>query len=203
MRPSRFKFWMGVLCILVIALIFTIPAKAGNPPQIPADLVATVTSAPIGVYVVVNSDHDQINVHPRPDQFSPNIGVLLSNQQASALGKYSIWILIEYPGVEGGEGWVYAPYVTIYGGDLTVLEPPPTPTVLYTATIDATLAAQFIVTPEPSRLPTFTPPPAIIIPTYPAETILHGAGNIPIGLIIVGLAALGIFLGFISFVRGR
>jgi len=194
---------MVVWGILVIVLMFTIPAKAGNLPQIPAAPVATVTSSPMGVYIVVNSDHDQINVHSRPDSLSPIIGVLLSAQQVPAKGKYSIWILIEYPGVQGGEGWIYAPYVTIYGGDLTVLEPPPTPTVLYTATIDATLAAQFIVTPEPSRLPTFTPPPAIIIPTYPAETILHGAGNIPIGLIIVGLAALGIFLGFISFVRGR
>jgi hypothetical protein len=86
---------------------------------------------------------------------------------------------------------------------LAIVEPPPTPTVLYTTTIDATLAAQFIVTPEPSRLPTFTLPPAIIIPTYPADVILHGAGNIPIGLIILGLAGLGVFLGFISLVRGR
>jgi hypothetical protein len=203
MKSRRLKQWVGAWYILVIALMFTIPAQAGIPQQLPAAPAATLTSSPMGVYIVVNSDHDQINVHSRPDPLSPIIGVLLSAQQVPAKGKYSIWILIEYPGVQGGEGWIYAPYVTIYGGELVIVEPPSTPTVLYTATIDATLAAQFIVTPEPSRLPTFTPPPAIIIPTYPADVILHGVGNIPIGLIIVGLAALGVFFGFISIVRGR
>jgi hypothetical protein len=203
MKSRRPKLWMGVGFILVIALMFTIPAKAGNPPLVPAAPVATETSSPVGTYIIVNSDMDLINVRSAPDPLSSKIGVLLSGQRVPADGKYSVWILIEYPGVQGGVGWIYAPYVTIYGGELPVVEPPPTPTVLYTATIDATLAAQFIVTPEPSRLPTFTLPPAIVIPTYPADVILHGAGNIPIGLIIVGLAALGIFLGFISFVRGR
>ena len=203
MGSSRFKLWLGVCCIFVMAIVFTIPAKAGTPPQIPAAPVATVTSSPVGTYIIVNSDMDLINVRSRPDPLSAKIGVLLSGQRVPASGKYSVWILIEYPGVQGGEGWVYAPYVTIYGGELPVVEPPPTPTVLYTATIDATLAAQFIVTPEPSRLPSFTPPPAINIPTYPADVILHGAGNIPIGLIIAGLAALGVFLGFISLMRGR
>ena len=203
MKSRRIKLFLLLGGISMIALLFTIPAKAGNPPLVPAEPVATITSPPIGAYIIVNSDMDLINVRSRPDPLSAKIGVLLSGQQVPADGKYSVWILIEYPGVQGGVGWVYAPYVTIYGGELPVVEPPPTPTVLYTATIDATLAAQFIVTPEPSRLPTFTLPPAIIIPTYPADVILHGAGSIPVGLIIVGLAALGVFLGFISFVRGR
>jgi hypothetical protein len=203
MKFRRIKQWIGFWLILVSILLITLPVQAGNPPQAPSVPIATVTSSPMGTYIVVNSDMDQINVRSRPDPLSSKIGVLLTGQRVPARGKYSVWILIEYQGVTGGEGWVYAPYVTIFGGELMIVEPPPTPTVLYTTTIDPTLAAQFIVTPEPSRLPSFTPPSPISIPTYPADVILHGAGNIPIGLIIVGLAALGVFLGFVSLLRGR
>ena len=50
-------------------------------------------------------------------------------------------------------------------GPLPIVEPPPSPTPQYTATIDPTLAAQFVITIQPTRLPTFTEPAPIVIPT--------------------------------------
>jgi hypothetical protein len=193
-----------MVCALTAAgLLVSVPVQAAQPQQMPTVSIATVTSSPMGAYVVVNSDMDQINVRSRPDQFSTKVGVLFSGQKVPAKGKYTIWILIEYPGVQGGMGWVYAPYVSLYGGELPLIEPPPTPTLQYTITIDPTLAAQFIVTAVPSRLPTFTPPSSLVIPTYLPENTQQVTGNVPIGLVIVGLAALGVFLGFISLIRGR
>jgi uncharacterized protein YraI len=59
------------------------------------------------------------------------------------------WIQISYP---GGTGWVYASFISISGGELRIIEPPPTPTPLVTATIDLTLAAQFHAQPTETRL---------------------------------------------------
>jgi len=55
--------------------------------------------------------------------------------------------LIVYLGTPGSQGWIYAPYVSLTPGELPIIEPPPTPTPLYTTTIDPTLAAQFVMTP--------------------------------------------------------
>ena len=51
--------------------------------------------------------------------------------------------------------------VTISGGELPVIVPPPTPTPRVTPTIDPTLAAQLIIEIGPTRLPTFTQPPRV------------------------------------------
>jgi hypothetical protein len=71
-----------------------------------------------------------------------------------------------------------------------------------TATIDPTLAAQFIVTVAPTRLPTFTPPPPLVIPTFqnPTAAVVPG---VPMGLIIVVLFTIGVLLGVFSFVQRR
>lgn len=196
-------FLIGLGSVIALGMLLASPVNAAQPQQMPTGAIATVTSSPMGTYIVVNSDMDQINVRSRPDPLSTKVGVLLSGQKVPAKGKYTLWILIEYPGVQGGTGWVYAPYVTLYGGELPLVEPPPTPTLQFTTTIDPTLAAQFIVTAVPSRLPTFTAPPPLAIPTYATPSADQGAGSIPIGLVIVGLGALGLFLGLLSLIRGR
>jgi len=97
---------------------------------------------------------------------------------------------------------VYAPLVDVKGGALPVVEPPATPTPAVTNTIDPTLAAQFIVTTQPTRLPTFTAPPPLAIPTFRAASSALSS-PIPMGLVIVALAALGAFLGLFSLIQGR
>jgi len=81
------------------------------------------------------------------------------------------------------------------------VEPPPTPTPATTPTINPTTIARF-VTPVPStRLPTFTPPGPLAIPTY--ESAQAQTGGVPLGLVIVLLTLIGGFGALISFLRGR
>ncbi|MCE1255304.1 MAG: hypothetical protein LWX83_17370, partial [Anaerolineae bacterium] len=79
----------------------------------------------------------------------------------------------------------------------------PTPTPMQTSTIDPTLAAQFIITSVPTRLATFTAPAPLSIPTFTAEENASGPGNIPMGLVIFALAAIGILTGLFSMAQRR
>jgi hypothetical protein len=153
---------------------------------------------------VVVTNQDQINVRAGPSELTyAAIGVLLTGETAPALGRSvdGNWIEIAYPGVPGGKGWIYAPLVNLSPGFLPMVPPPPTATPMTTATINPTLVAAFQVPLTPTRLPTFTAPPPLQIPTF------SGAGSassrLPIGFIIVGLAVVGIFGAVISFLRGR
>lgn len=172
--------------------------------QQPTVNVPTVTSTPMGAYVIVNTENDQINVRSGPDVAYPIVGVLQMNQQVPALGRSTGggWIMIAYPGVVGGTAWVYAPLVTLFG-TVPIVEPPPTPTSATTPTIDPTLAAQFIVEIPPTRLPTFTAPPPLNIPTFISPQETTSGSVLPIGLIIAVVGIVGLFGLMISFFRGR
>jgi hypothetical protein len=197
-----------ILIFAVIGLIvLSDTVYADSLIQLPTEMVATVTSTPKGPTVTVRADLnlDQINVRSGPGAIYAKIGVLLKSQEAPAKGKSpkGEWYLIEYPGVPGGLAWVSADLVNLSPGSfLEVVEPPSTPTPNITSTIDPTLAAQFVVTLEASRMPTFTAPPPIVIPTFlePTSSITDG---LPLGLIIIGLFSLGVIIGFIALARGR
>jgi hypothetical protein len=204
---SRWLRPLLIVATLVVLFAFTmsIPAYAGVNPQQPTIAVPTVTGTPIGVTIIVKMDTEQINVRAGPSTVYEKVGVLLAGQEVPARGRSVTgeWILVVYPGAQGGVAWVYAPLVDIKGGALPVVEPPPTPTPAVTNTIDPTLAAQFIVTSVPTRLPTFTPPPPLAIPSFAAPSSASAPGGIPMGLVIVALAALGAFLGLFSLIQGR
>lgn len=201
-RPILF---LSVLMILVgFSLMGSV--NAGTLSQLPTVSIATVTSTPRGPYVIVNpltANDKQINVRAGPNVLTEKVGVLLVGQEANAIGRYGDWVMIEYPGSPTGTAWVYGNLVSLYGGDLPEVEPPATSTPNVTRTVDPTLAAQFLTTPESTRLPTFTEPAPLEIPTYTDDVGNTAAGGIPIGLIIVGLGALGIFLGVIAIISGR
>ncbi len=180
-------------------------AEASPAAQQPTVAIATVTSTPSGPVVVVNPDQEQINVRAGPGTEYGKVGVLVSGQAVEALGRSSrgLWLQIRYVGVPGGIAWVYAPLVSAPAGNLPIIEPPPSPTPRVTPTIDATLAAQFIVEVPPTRLPTFTPPPPLVIPTFPAARQTPVTSGLPMGMLIIGLGVLGLFGSFISLLRGR
>jgi uncharacterized protein YraI len=173
--------------------------------QQPTVSIPTVTSSPFGPMATVNQDQEQINVRAGPSQDYPKVGVLQQGEKVPALGRSvgGDWVEIAYPIVDGGVAWVYAYLVSISGGDLQVIVPPPTPTPKVTPTIDPTLAAQFIIEVGPTRLPTFTQPPPLSIPTYAATNGNNVSAGFPMGFIIIGLAALGLFGLVISVFRGR
>jgi len=205
------KTFYGILLfstMIVFGLLFMIApsARADVIQQQPTVSVPTVTGTSIGPYIRVNADNDQINVRSGPGTDYDSIGVMIAGQTAAALGRSvgGSWIMVKYPGVTSGVGWVYSPLVTLLGGgDLPIVEPPPTSTPRVTPTIDPTMASQFIVESAPTRLPTFTAPPGLIIPTF--EPPVSGVVNIgvPMGLIIVILGVIGLFGALISLIRGR
>jgi len=192
--------------IIIVGLSLVGQVQAGPLAQQPTGVISTVTSTPRGPYVIVNAitaNETQINVRAGPSALTEKVGVLIVGQEANALGRYGDWVQIEYPGIPGGKAWVYGNYVSIFGGNLPLLEPPPTSTPNMTQTVDPTLAAQFLITPDSTRLPTFTEPPPLEIPTFTSEVNNGGVGGVPVGLIIVGLGSLGLFLGVIALISGQ
>ena len=201
------RLLLAAFLILTGLLLFTAPgAKARQLAQQPTGSIPTVTGTPTGPQVRVNADNDYINVRTGPGTEYNEIGVLIAGETVSAYGRNvaGTWIQIAYPGVEGGIGWVYSPLVTlISGSDLPIVEPPPQATPRVTATVDPTLAAQFIREVPATRMPTFTPPPQLAIATFaPGDTATNG-GGFPIGLVIVVLGAIGILGALFSLIRGR
>jgi hypothetical protein len=199
-----FLFLFIIMFLAGLSLIS--PVKGTVMAQQPTGELPTVTSTPRGPYVVVNpltATDTQINVRAGPSALTEKVGVLLINQEANAIGRYGDWIQIEYPGTPGGKAWVYGNLVTLYGGTPPLVEPPPTSTPNVTQTIDPTLAAQFLITPESTRLPTFTEPAPLEIPTFITDNENTAVGGVPMGLIIIGLGTLGIFLGAIALISGR
>lgn len=192
-----------IACLLLV-ILFLIPRASVVTGQFPTVDVPTVTSSPRGPYIIVKlltTVYDPLNVRAGPNALTEQIGVLLVGQEANAIGQYGDWIQIEYPGAPNGIGWVFAPYVDLVGGSVPFVEPPPTSTPQTTKTIDPTLAAQFIITAQPTRLPTFTEPPPLAIPTFEVENGATAPGGIPKGFVIIGLAGLGIFMGLVALLR--
>lgn len=203
----RAIFRVCVLCCVIVLtwlLVHISVVEASWLIQIPTGAVPTVTSSPIGAIAVVTMEQDQINVRGGPSTEYPIVAILIAGQRVPALGrsKGGDWVQIAYPGVSGGVAWVYSPLVKVEGS-LTIVEPPPTPTPRTTPTIDPTFAAQFIVEIPPTRLPTYTPPAPLILPTFSIEQSNSGTGGIPMGLVIVGMGVVGLFGAFISLLRRR
>jgi len=175
--------------------------------QQPTGSVPTVTGTPEGPKIKVDPGSDFIYVYAGPGSFDyPAIGILLANETAPALGRAKDrldWIQIYYPGVPGATGWVYGLYVGLSpGANLPIVNVPPTPTPISTPTINPTLQAAFIGQQTPTRLPTFTPPPPLELPSF-SEPDSSAVSRIPAGLLIVSLGLFGFFGAVISYLRGR
>ena len=202
------RSWTKLFLVLTIlagaaGLFFLAPGSMPAAAQQPTGSVPTVTGTPSGPKITVTYP-EQINVRAGPHSvYYLAIGVLLPGEQAPALGRTAggDWIQSAYPGVPGGVGWVYAPLVGLSPGFLPIIEPPPTATPRTTPTIDPTWVAAFSIPSTPTRLPTFTPPAALVYPTF--SPVNSGGTSVPMGLVIFGLAFIGIFGAFIAFLRGR
>ncbi len=206
-KPGLRQHVQGFLPLfgLGAGLIFLSLSMVGSraPMAQQATPAPTVTGTPSGPFILVP---DEVNVRLGPGTDYELVGVLIAGQRAPALGRSpgGDWIQIDYVGVPGNVAWVYAPLVRLEGGQgfLPVVESPPTPTPRVTATIDPTLAAQFnLGEATPTRLPTFTPAPPIIQPTFGPEAQAQGRAFPPI-LAILGLLVIGLFGVVISFLRG-
>jgi len=199
------KIILTTILLIAAAWLSTVQiARADTSKQQPTVAMATVTSTASGPIGTVTSEYDQVNVRSGPGVEYPTVGVMVAGQKVPVFGRSEggNWVLVAYPGIPGGTAWIYA-YLIEVKGTLPVVAPPPTPTPRVTPTIDPTLASQFVVEIQPTRLPTYTAPPPLVIPTYTAPSSGLGAGGVPTGFIIVGMAIVGIFGLLISILRGR
>lgn len=151
-------------------------------------------STPVGAFITVANPPDGTNVRSGPSSvaYGPPIGHLNPGDTAPAIGKSQggDWIQIEFSAGANGTGWVYSPNVVLSGGELRVVEPPPTPAPLITATIDPTLAAAFNIQPTQTRMPTFTPPPPLEVLQFTdadqRPSFLGTSGFFILGLGLIG-----------------
>lgn len=199
-RLTKIAIALGIILVILVFLMPGITSQVAG--QFPTLEIPTVTGTPRGLWVrAIGEPTIPLNVRSGPSPTSSQVGVFLVGQEASAFGYYGSYVQIEYAGAPGDRGWVVLDRVEVFGGTLPMLQAPPTETPSITKTIDPTLAAQFIITAQPSRLPTFTEPPALLIPTFQAETGGTATGGIPIGYVIITLAGLGLFLSLIAILR--
>ncbi len=194
------------IILLLLCCILLIPIVSSGFFQIPTVDIPTVTSTDRGVVVRVKNDdaNPQINVRSGPGTEYDRVGTLVANQEVVGKGRTEggSWILIEYQGGPDGYAWVYSSYVD-YRGELPIVVVPNTPTPRITNTIDPTLAAQFIITVEPTRLPTFTEPAPLSIPTFQTVTGVNVSGGVPMGMIILICGILGIIIGLFALSQRR
>lgn len=197
-----------ILVVTILVCLLTISYTI-NPPNLvqaqqPTGSIPTVTPLTTGPQASVKAGYgESVKVRSGPGTTYDQVGVILTGETVNIIGKTMAgdWLLIEYFGVSGSEGWVWSAYMNITGGEIPVVEIPPTPTPKVTNTIDPTMAAQFVITPESTRMPTFTAAAPVTIPTYSEGNI--GSGKVPVGLVILILAGLGVLVGMISFVQSR
>jgi hypothetical protein len=183
MKRLWFKTLLGAMVILSLGMGFlSLPDRA---------VAFQGAATPSGVYVTVTYS-DPINVRAGPSTVNyPVIGQLPSGAVVPALGVSVAreWVQIEFTGSASGKGWVYASFVTVSGGELPIVEAPPTPIPAATNTIDPTLAAAFDAVPTQTRLPTFTPPPPLEVPKFEDKGSLASSGVL--GVLIIGLGLIG------------
>ncbi len=158
-------------------------------------------STPTGVFVTVTYT-DPVNVRSGPStvDYPTPIGKLQPGDVVPALGITAAgdWVQISF---SGGTGWVYASFVSISGGELLVVEAPPTP-IKATVTTDPTLAAAFNVQPTQTRMPTFTPPPPLTIPQFTEENTGRASGGV-VGFFILSLGLIGSVGLLVSYILRR
>jgi uncharacterized protein YraI len=197
-----------VIAVLLVILVNNVTSKSNYSvfAQQPTGSVPTVTGTPKGPMATIRYGFTEpfVNIRSGPSTLYDAIGIIYMGDQVPVKGK-SIggdWLLIEYYGVEGSSGWVWALYMDVTPGEIPLVEMPPSPQPKVTFTIDPTMASQFITTPLATRLPTYTPPSPLVIPTFETMDTQKFAG-IPVGFIIIILLGTGILIALFSYFQSR
>jgi uncharacterized protein YraI len=179
------RIWFKTLLAVVAVTGLGVGTLLIPNPAEAYQAASTVT----GVFVTVTYS-DPINVRGGPSTvYYPIVGQLAPGDIVPALGVSPgrEWVQISFPSTASGTAWVYASCISVSGGELQIVEPPPTPTPPVTATIDPTLAAAFNIQPTQTRMPTFTPPPPLTIPQFTDESSSHSSSVFGIFILSLGL----------------
>jgi len=201
-----FRAAIVALLVLIATGFAAAPARAETDtptpgPSVTPTFVPTATVG--GPYVYVP---EKVNVRTGPATYFDQVGVLVAGQMAPALGRTEVgeWIQVEYPGAPGSQAWIYAALVTVRDAelmDLAVVVPPPTPTLSISTTLIYDTESGGPATAAATRLPTFTPAPPIVIPTFAPEAA--GQARVPPIYYIGGLLALSLVFAIIAVMQQR
>jgi hypothetical protein len=191
---------VGILICMVlgsvILMCFGLPRNLVAAQQVEtAPPCATTTVAAGAPYITVTYT-EAINVRTGPNSVDYQVICKLPvGGKATAVGRSiaSEWIQIVYPDTPRGTAWVYAANVDLSppGFLLPIVEPPPTPSPLVTATLNPTFVAAFQISPTSTHLPTFTPPASLVFPTY-TNPASQSSGRAITTWVFVVLGLLGI-----------
>jgi hypothetical protein len=187
----------GVIVLLLIGTTFGLLINSASAQQTSGS-TPTPTGNSTTAFITVTYI-EPINVREGPGSFDYSIiGSLQPGDTAPAIGRSPAgeWIQIVYQGGPLGKGWVYAPNVTLSPGALLpVVEPPPTKMPDVMLTPNATFAAELKTGMPSTRMPTFTAPLPLTIPTYqnPVGNI-NSRGFSGWAIFILGLAGTAIFM---------
>lgn len=200
MTQNKFPLITAVSILLLLLGI----SSASSPAPVRAQQPTETSSAGTGLFITVVTTEPQINVRLGPSStVYPIVGTLLTGSTAPAFGRSpgGDWIQIEFPSAPGGRGWVYSPLVQVspIGSTLQIIEPPPTPVPPATSTIDPTLAAQFVLHPTATRLPTYTPGPTHAAIEF--EPASQPFTLFPWASVIIAFIVLGVIGFLLSLVR--
>lgn len=174
MRSTTFKRTLALAALLVMLLALATTSFA---------------SAQANIVVFVP---ELAKVRVGPGTIYDQLGELTQGQTAPATGRsqYNDWVQIDYPTGPLGKGWVYLNLIELRGGtvdQLPLAQTPPTATLPPTPAGDSN---PILNTPVPTRLPTYTPAPAVTMPAY--VNAAPAAVGFPSALFIIGLFVLGI-----------
>jgi uncharacterized protein YraI len=188
--------WLKLFSVLlqgtVISLVVFLAAgqaQAADEAQQSGVFATVIYTEPINVRGGPSTVYYPVVGRVAPGDIFPALGVSPGRE----------WVQIAYPQAPGGVGWLYAIYVSVEGGELQIVEPPPTATPIATTTINPTFAAAFVFHPTVTRVPTFTPPPPLEVPQFTDEVVTKPSG-IALGWLAVGLLLLGVVGYLISLV---
>ena len=197
-----------ILLSLGVALALAGGLAAGTRAAVAAPPRQAATETPPPNRVEIFAD---VNVRAGPCTCYDLVGVLVPGQTSAILGRNpeGTWFEIEYIGGPAGVGWVFKDLVHVVGdvNTMPIILPPPTPTLPPTTTPlpGTTQGSAFAntATPNANRLPTFTAPAAVALPTLlPAQGVSTG-GAFPPAVLIIVLLVLGTFGILVSLLRLR
>lgn len=182
-----FFFLSLLLAGLVLGGAFWTPAAARQ--------VATPTPTGDGRPFITVTYAEPINVRSGPNSvYYRAVGSLPIGAVAEAIGRSPAgeWIKISFPAASDGSGvgWIYAPLVTLSPGFLPIVEPPPTSVPVNAPTLDPDFVASLLPAPTSTRLPTFTAPPPLSVPTF--KNPAHAGGGISAGVFVAVLGGSGL-----------
>ena len=197
----RISLWMTILAS-VLGLALVAPTMASVYAQAVATPTVGGNSQPYITNTYTTEPFVNVRAGPSSVYYGSPIGELPigATAQALAITPGHDWIEISFSSGPNGVGWVYAPFVTLTGAP-PILEPPPTFTPIAISTIDPALIGTFSLKPTETRLPTFTPPAPLVIPTFSVSPV-EPSPHFPLGIVIIVLGIVGL-LGVVVSIVGR